>query len=77
MNENLIFVNYRRDDTPAHSLALRLELETRLSAVNVFLDTRSIQVGDIWPSDIDSALRMATVVLALVGPVVAWADREW
>jgi len=66
---NLIFLSYRRDDTAAQTLALRLELETRLRAVQVFLDTR-IQGGDVWPEEIQKALRSAKVVIPVIGK--AW-----
>ena len=46
---NLIFLSYRRADTAAQALALRLELETQLRAAQIFLDTHTIQGGDVWP----------------------------
>jgi pterin-4a-carbinolamine dehydratase len=67
MNENLIFISYRRVDASPQSLALRLELETRLKAANVFLDTGTIEAGSIWSSSIEDALRAANVILVLVG----------
>jgi len=66
---NLIFLSYRRDDAAAQTLALRFELETRLRAVQVFLDTR-IQAGNKWPEEIQKALSRAKVVIAVIGQ--AW-----
>jgi pterin-4a-carbinolamine dehydratase len=67
---NLIFVSYRRADTAAQSLALRLELETHFRAAQVFLDTHTIQGGEVWPTQIQDALRVAKVVIAVIG-------RQW
>src|SRR5262245_2614186 len=67
---NVIFLSYRRADTAAHSLALRLELETQLRAAQIFMDTHTIQGGDNWPREIENALSTAKVVIALFGP--AW-----
>lgn len=77
MNENLIFISYRRASTSPYALALRLELETRLQAVQVFLDTRSIQPGDVWPSEIEEALKVANVYIILIGSTwLAAADSK-
>ena len=64
---NLIFVSYRRADTAPHALALKLELETKFRAAQVFLDTHVIQAGDAWPSQIENALKAAKVIVPLIG----------
>jgi hypothetical protein len=68
---NLIFVSYRRADTAVNTLALRLELETRFRAVQVFVDTHTIQAGEKWPHEIANALSIAKVVIPVIGPM--WA----
>jgi len=60
-------LSYRRADTAPHALALKLELETRLHAAQVFLDTHTIQGGDIWPSEIQDALNGAKAIILLIG----------
>jgi hypothetical protein len=64
---NLIFISYRRVDTAAHALALRLELETDFRAAQIFLDTHTIQGSDEWPKQIQDALRLAKVVVVMIG----------
>ena len=71
---NLIFISYRRADSAAHTLALRLELETRLTAAQVFVDTRTVQGGDEWARQIEDALRVATVILPVIGKQWAGSD---
>jgi pterin-4a-carbinolamine dehydratase len=74
MNENLIFISYRRSNTAVQAVALRLELEMRLKAAQVFLDTRAISPGAMFPDEIKAALDAAKVILALVGD--NWAGRR-
>jgi pterin-4a-carbinolamine dehydratase len=70
---NLIFVSYRRIDSAAQALALRIELETDFRAAQVFLDTHTIQGGDEWPKQIQDALRLATAVVVVIGK--AWVGQ--
>jgi hypothetical protein len=60
---NLIFLSYRRIDTAAQTLALRLELETRLQAAQIFVDTHTMEGGDLWAQQIEGALRVAKVII--------------
>jgi pterin-4a-carbinolamine dehydratase len=68
---NLIFLSYRRTDTAPQAIALKLELESRLQAAQVFLDLNSMQGGETWPARIEEAVETSEVVIALIGP--AWA----
>jgi pterin-4a-carbinolamine dehydratase len=70
MLENLIFISYRRADAAPHTLAIKMELEGRLRAVQVFVDTHHIQGGDRWSREIEVALRAAKVVMPVIG-------RDW
>jgi pterin-4a-carbinolamine dehydratase len=75
---NLVFLSYRRADSAPHTLALKLELETQLRAVQIFMDTHVIQAGDAWPSEIENALSTAKVIIPVIGK--SWEgesnDRE-
>src|SRR5271166_4764389 len=64
---NLIFLSYRRADTAPQTLALKLELERNLSAVQVFMDNGAIVGGDKFPDEINNALGAATLVIAMIG----------
>ena len=67
---NLIFLSYRRADAAPQTLALKLELERNLSAVQVFMDNGAIVGGDKFPDEINDALGAATLVIAMIG-------KEW
>jgi hypothetical protein len=56
---NLIFLSYRRTDTAAQTLALKLELETQLRAAQIFMDTQDVKAGDVWRQQIENALSAA------------------
>lgn len=62
-----IFVSYRRRDSnpDAHCIADRLR--SQFGQNNVFIDDSTIQVGDIWPQQIESALESAKVLLVIIG----------
>jgi pterin-4a-carbinolamine dehydratase len=64
---NLIFLSYRRIDSAVYTLALRLELETQLRAAQIFMDTHTIQGGDLWPHQIEDAVHFAKVVVPIIG----------
>ena len=68
MLENLIFLSYRRADSAPHALALKLELEDRFRAAQVFVDTHHIRGADRWANEIEVALRAAKVVIPIIGP---------
>ena len=59
MLENLIFISYRRADAASHAMAMKMELEGRLRAAQVFVDTQQIQGGDRRSREIEVALRPA------------------
>lgn len=74
MLENLIFISYRRADSAPHALAMKMELEGRLRAAQVFVDTQQIQGGDRWSREIEVALRAAKIVMPIIGR--DWAGRS-
>jgi hypothetical protein len=67
---NLIFLSYRRADTAAPTLALKLELENNLRDVQVFMDNGAIAGGDNFPEQIENALNRSTLVIGVIGK--AW-----
>ncbi len=74
MLENLIFISYRRADAASHAMAMKMELEGRLRAAQVFVDTQQIQGGDRRSREIEVALRPAKVVVPIIGR--DWAGRS-
>lgn len=64
---NLIFLSYRRADTSPQTLALKLELERRLSAVQVFMDTSAMAGAERFPDEIKGALGAASLVVVVIG----------
>jgi pterin-4a-carbinolamine dehydratase len=70
----LVFLSYRRADTAAQTLALKLELENKLRDVQVFMDNRAITIGDKFPEEINNALQRSTIVIAVIGK--AWTGVE-
>jgi hypothetical protein len=74
MQDAQIFVSYRRDDTRGWLRQIRRPLECVFGAERIFVDTRSIEPGALFPVELQWALERAAVVLALIGP--HWADAE-
>jgi pterin-4a-carbinolamine dehydratase len=64
----LTFISYRRDDTAQIAQALYLQLKELFGSGQLFMDVNSIRVGEAWPERIETRLKAATVVLALIGP---------
>lgn len=66
--QSLVFVSYRRQDSSAASHWLGETLQAAFGSSSVFIDTDAIRIGDAWPERINSALRAASVLLAIIGP---------
>jgi 4a-hydroxytetrahydrobiopterin dehydratase len=62
-----VFLSYRRSDTAAQAVALKIVLERRLPDVTVFVDTESITPAEHWPNRLASALANSSAVVALIG----------
>ena len=45
-----IFVNYRRDDSPAHAISVAQYLEATFGKRNVFLDIDRMRAGQSFPT---------------------------
>jgi len=64
-----VFVNYRRADTGWAAKLLAEALRRRLgSSSEVFLDTRSIKLGEAFAEALDDGLRRCAVLVVLIGP---------
>ena len=63
-----MFVNYRRADTGWAAKLLAEALRRRLgSSSEVFLDTRSIKLGEAFAEALDDGLRRSAVLVVLIG----------
>lgn len=67
-----IFVNYRRDDSPAHALSIAQYMERTFGARNVFIDVDRIRSGEQFPVVLEERLTSSKVMLAIIGP--SWLD---
>jgi hypothetical protein len=64
----LIFINYRTNDASWAAGAIAARLAEHFGQKNVFLDTKSIDLGDEFPTVIREHLQEAHVLLAVIGP---------
>ncbi|MBK8968043.1 MAG: toll/interleukin-1 receptor domain-containing protein [Lewinellaceae bacterium] len=71
-----IFISYRREDSQTEANLLKLALEQRLGEGCAFLDTREIQPGDHWPSELQEAAQSAKVMCVLIGPKWLFAQDK-
>jgi hypothetical protein len=67
-----VFISYRRDDTKGYAGALLRELNTRIGADQVFMDTEDIEGGTDFPAVLRQAVQSSDVLLTLIGP--RWLD---
>ena len=63
-----IFVNYRRDDSGAHALAVAQFLEREFGAANVFIDVDRIRAGQEFPVVLKQKLDECRALVAVIGP---------
>jgi pterin-4a-carbinolamine dehydratase len=64
----MAFISYRRDDTRDWANLISDTIRRQLGRDAVFLDTDSIRIGDAWNRRIEDSLKLATVILPLIGP---------
>lgn len=69
----MIFISYRRADTGGHAGRLFDRLGHWFDADSLFYDQNGIDIGEVFPERIASALNNAAVVLVLIGP--HWLDE--
>ncbi len=73
-----IFISYAREDGSA--LAEKLAESLKGGEYEVFIDTRSIQGGDIWLRRIEKAILDSTHFIFVLTPksvVSEWCEEEW
>jgi TIR domain len=63
-----IFINYRRDDSASHALAVAQYFETEFGKSNIFIDFERLREG------LKYKLRQCKVMLAIIGP--NWVDAR-
>jgi formylglycine-generating enzyme required for sulfatase activity len=66
-----IFINYRRDDSASHALAVAGYLENTFGKRNVFIDDR-MQKGQDFEAVLKNKIRQCKVMIAIIGP--NWVD---
>ena len=74
MEQKVIFLSYRRDDSPGYVKSLEKELEEHYGPGSVFRDVKDIAGGSKWKKVIEHNLRNAAVLLLIIGP--RW-DSIW
>jgi pterin-4a-carbinolamine dehydratase len=72
-----IFINYRRDDSIAEAGRIQTAIAQELGHDKVFLDTCSIELGQVWPKRIEEALRLAKVVIVVIGNGWLKISDDW
>lgn len=63
-----VFISYRRDDAGAEAIAINNALHREFEVDSVFMDTSSLQAGDVWPEKLQAMLEIAETVLVIIGP---------
>ena len=67
-----IFISYRRSDAGGHARYLFHALRESFDAARIFFDLNTLEAGDDFPAEIETAVRECRVLLALIGP--GWLD---
>lgn len=74
---NLVFISYRRDDAISEAGRIADALIQALGRDSVFADTFSIEPGQVWAQRIEDALRVATVIVVVIGQEWLKISDEW
>ncbi|MEE8291591.1 MAG: toll/interleukin-1 receptor domain-containing protein, partial [Candidatus Tectomicrobia bacterium] len=69
-DRSVIYISYRWHGAKAIADSLTAELSAALPDVDVFQDSASLQPGDHWPTRLQEALNLASVLLVLI-------DHDW
>lgn len=72
-----IFISYRREDSSPEAGRLHSNLLHELGSDNVFMDTSGIRPGKDWPKGLIEALKVARLILVVIGPEWLRASNEW
>jgi len=75
--ENIIFLSYRRGDSPGYVSRLETDLEHVFGEGRVFRDVRDIAGGSQWKQVIEDNLKNSAVLLLIIGPRwdAIWRER--
>jgi hypothetical protein len=77
-----VFINYQGSDEPWLAQWLSREFVSRLGSEEVFLDSRSIPLGEDYGRMLPRAVRSSAVLLVIIGPgwdvsnPASWVRRE-
>lgn len=63
-----VFINYRRADAGPYAELVKKAVATEFGESHVFMDVSSIAPGDEWPDEIESKLKSADALVAVIGP---------
>jgi len=66
--QSLAFISYRRQDSSVASHWLGETIQAAFGSSSLFIDTDTIRMGDDWRERINKALRLASVLVAVIGP---------
>ena len=69
-----IFINYRRDDSASHALAVAGYLENKFGKRNIFIDIDRLRAGLKFRTVLEDKLGQCKVMLAIIGP--NWVDAR-
>lgn len=72
-----VFISYRRDDAGSDAIALSSAVRDLLGDEAVFMDTKSLAGGELWPDVLHEAVRAADTVLVVIGPDWIRISDEW
>jgi hypothetical protein len=64
----VVFISYRRSDSPGSARDLAAACSARFGSENVFYDARELVAGANWAREIQQRIAEADVVLAVIGP---------
>lgn len=64
---NKAFINYRWNDTRPFAVKLHRELRKILGSKRVFLDSSSIQAGEVLPTKLQKEIKHAGALISLIG----------
>ena len=62
-----IFISYRRTEHSSLAINFARELKAKYKNGNVFLDSQSIEPGELWPDQISKKISEASIILVLIG----------
>ncbi|MBW4690543.1 MAG: TIR domain-containing protein [Lyngbya sp. HA4199-MV5] len=71
-----IFISYRKSDSLTLAFWLHAELSRALVDTKVFIDEKGLEAGDKWVDYLESNVKLASVLIAVIGPNWLGAQDE-